>query len=503
MTQRSEGVRKLRTVLFTDIVGSTDMAAQLGDRRWRALVGRHHQVIRRELKRHHGREIDTAGDGFFATFERPTDALRCAAASVASVHGIGLRIRAGLHTGEVETSGREATGIAVHIGARLLALAGAEEVLVSGTVRDLVAGSGETFEDRGSHELKGVPGEWRVWALVLPPLDESVVATTEEDARASAIGRRRAALTGAAALVLLAILAVAAVIWAQPRADPIVTGADSAVAIAAGDGRTVAGFATGRAPAAVEVVDGSVWVANVGSGTITRLQGDTTSTFGQVGSQPTGLAAATGLVWVADRFSDQVTLLSAIDGSLQEQLTLHAGALAAGHGSMWATDGLRDVVHRLDPGTGAELALIELEPGSGVSDIAVTDDAVWIASSLSEEVSSLEPRTGAAGAPISVPDVERISADGADLWAVSPAVDVATRIDTGTARIAVRADVCDTPVAVATVEREGGAWIACSADQALWHVDHAGTVDRRIALDAVPSDLAIDGDRVWVTLRED
>src|SRR3989304_2070025 len=124
MVGRPETRRLFRTVLFTDIVGSTEMAAQLGDRRWRKTVARHNATVRRELRRHHGREIDTAGDGFFAPFESPTDAVRCAASVLAAVHGLGLRIRAGIHTGEVEPAGDKVGGIAVHIGARLLAMAG-------------------------------------------------------------------------------------------------------------------------------------------------------------------------------------------------------------------------------------------------------------------------------------------------------------------------------------------------------------------------------------------
>lgn len=156
--------RMLATVLFTDIVGSTERAADLGDRRWRELLERHRGVIRRELSRFRGREIETTGDGFLALFDGPARAIRFAAASVGAVRALGLEIRAGVHTGEVEMMGANVGGIAVHIGARVAALAGPGEVLVSSTVKDLVAGSGIAFDDRGAHTLKGVPGEWRVFA---------------------------------------------------------------------------------------------------------------------------------------------------------------------------------------------------------------------------------------------------------------------------------------------------------------------------------------------------
>ena len=155
----------LATLLFTDIVGSTERAAELGDRGWRELLERHHALVRREVGRLRGEEKDTAGDGFFATFDGPARAIRCAQAVVDGVRELGLDVRAGVHTGECELHDAKVAGIAVSIGARVAALAGPGEVLVSQTVKDLVAGSGLEFGDRGAHLLKGVPGEWRVYAV--------------------------------------------------------------------------------------------------------------------------------------------------------------------------------------------------------------------------------------------------------------------------------------------------------------------------------------------------
>ena len=157
--------RVLATVLFTDVVGSTELATRLGDRAWRDLLARHHAAVRRELDRWRGREVDTAGDGFLATFDGPARAIRCAVAAVESVRGLGMQIRAGVHTGEVEVANGDLRGIAVHIGARVSTLAGPNEVLVSRTVADLVAGSGIVLAERGEHELKGVPGTWLVYAV--------------------------------------------------------------------------------------------------------------------------------------------------------------------------------------------------------------------------------------------------------------------------------------------------------------------------------------------------
>jgi class 3 adenylate cyclase len=157
--------RSLATVLFTDIVGSTQQAGQLGDRRWRYLLDEHHARIRRQLDRFRGTEVDTAGDGFFATFDGPARAIRCACAMRDAVREIGIEIRAGLHTGEVEFRGAAASGLAVHLGARVAALAQAGEILVTSTVQMLVLGSGISFADRGLHRLKGIPGQWQLFAV--------------------------------------------------------------------------------------------------------------------------------------------------------------------------------------------------------------------------------------------------------------------------------------------------------------------------------------------------
>ncbi len=157
----------LATLLFTDIVGSTERAAELGDRAWRELLERHHALIRRELSRFRGEEEDTAGDGFFATFDGPARAIRCAQALIEGVRELGLEIRAGVHTGECELHDGKPSGIAVSIGARAAAEAAAGEILVTSTVRDLVAGTGLAFEDRGDHELKGIPGSRHLYVAVV------------------------------------------------------------------------------------------------------------------------------------------------------------------------------------------------------------------------------------------------------------------------------------------------------------------------------------------------
>ena len=174
--------RILTTVMFSDIVASTERAAALGDARWRELLGRHDELTRAELERHRGREVKTMGDGFLATFDGPARAIRCARTIADKVGALDIELRAGLHTGECELVGEDIGGLAVNIGARIGGLAGPDEVLVSSTVKDLVVGSGISFSDRGPHELKGVPDEWRLFAVdqVEAPLGTQPVPDTRE-----------------------------------------------------------------------------------------------------------------------------------------------------------------------------------------------------------------------------------------------------------------------------------------------------------------------------------
>jgi class 3 adenylate cyclase len=191
--------RVLATVLFTDIVGSTERAAQLGDSAWRAVLQEHDELVRGQLAAHGGRELKQMGDGFLATFDRPARAVHCATKITSEATELGISVRAGLHTGECEQRGDDMAGLAVHIGARIGALAGPGEVLVSGTLRDLVLGSGIEFSDRGVHALKGVPGDWSVFAVTdttppAPLIDDRHATVSVADRTILAAGRRAPAL---------------------------------------------------------------------------------------------------------------------------------------------------------------------------------------------------------------------------------------------------------------------------------------------------------------------
>jgi class 3 adenylate cyclase/tetratricopeptide (TPR) repeat protein len=268
--------RSLATVLFTDIVGSTERAAQLGDEGWRNLLDRHHALVRRWLKRFAGREIKTAGDGFLVVFDSPARALACADAIRNAVRELGLEIRCGLHIGEIETKDGDVGGLAVHIGSRVAALAGRGEVFVSSTVCDAEAGSGFEFEDRGRHELKGVPGQWRIHALVRVPEEARVALLETAPAGATRRGFWSRVRSSRLIQALLIYAAVSWVVlqmtgmfidrmglpdWALPAAilllviGLVVIGATAWVQSSP---RTVARAATGRLPRARAVDIGGI-----------------------------------------------------------------------------------------------------------------------------------------------------------------------------------------------------------------------------------------------------
>jgi class 3 adenylate cyclase len=264
------GSTVLVTVLFTDIVGSTEIAAEVGDRRWRDLVQRHHAAVRRELKRSGGRELDTAGDGFFASFERPAEAIRCACAISDEVRELGLEIRAGLHLGEAEVLENKVGGIAVNVGARVMGVAKGGEVLVSSTLRDAVAGSGFAFADHGSHRLKGIDGEWRLYEVTaLDGVRRSLPLSTEESrtrrefTEAVPVHRRRdRILAGVAGGLVVALVAAGILTNALgaddggPGAEPGLTAAErSLVTVVPGGLRGTCERAAVSLPDAVASID--------------------------------------------------------------------------------------------------------------------------------------------------------------------------------------------------------------------------------------------------------
>jgi hypothetical protein len=411
-----------------------------------------------------------------------------------------------VHTGEVEVTGAKYGGIAVHIGARLLALAGPQQVLVSSTVRDLVTGSGHAFDDHGVHELKGVPGEWRVYSLALPRFEEGVPLVGVDDEELRAVAARRQRVVVAALVVVIAVLVAAlggAYLIASRPASPA-RGPNTLAVFDPSTTDAVRGLTVDPGPSDVAVGDGSYWTTNIDAGTVSRVDSATgeVNSFANVGSRPSAVTLTPGRVWVSDRYSSRVTVLDRQLGTLLSSLPLHASAMAAGDGQLWISDDIGDRVMRLDPASGAQVSVVELSHPAGPTGLALAGGSLWIAAPRSGNILRLDPATGAfADAGLGLADVRSVASLGDDLWLASPTIDRVARVDLTSGRIAVSADVCDTPVDIAPTPT--GAWLVCAVERELWRIDRAGSVVVEIELDAVPTAVAVDGERAVVTLRAD
>ena len=408
--------RRVATVLFIDIVGSTALATELGDAHWRMVLARFRQVVRRELKRSRGREQDTAGDSFYATFAEPAQALRAAATLSAAVQEIGLDVRAGLHTGECEEIDGKLTGIAVHIGARVMAIAGAAEVLATRTTRDLVVGSGAGFEEAGTHELKGVEGEWLLYRLVsieerLPsPLEPAVAAQRLAEVVGARQRRRRWPLVAAAAVVVAGAVAGVS-FWAFGGSSD--GAAASLLRIDPSTGRVVSTVRDDQigcgCGANLWVVDGTLWERGGSDGrTIavrTLASGALRRTF-RLPADAADFAIGAGAVWVArnaivlggpnagERVA-QVDRLDELSGrrvaTIRLPGDLGTGSIAVGDGAVWVLEGDATLL-RIDPATNK--VTDRFATGAIETQILIPADSyVWICECVDHAVLRIDPRT--------------------------------------------------------------------------------------------------------------
>ncbi len=506
--------RDLRTILFTDIVGSTERAVELGDRRWREVVAAHHAIVRRELRAHGGREVDTSGDGFFVTFERPAEALACAVAISTAVHRrLGLAVRAGIHTGEVERIGEKRSGIAVHIAARIMAAAAPGEVLVSSTVRDLVSGSEARFDDRGMHHLKGVPEPWHLYALIDEP--RAVEAGPEETTGARA-GRSR---TGVLAVILAfaAAGAVAAFLIGRgaflPAAPAASTGTTPAPSLPNGpntlvalapDGRLVQGAPIGAGPRSLGLGGGLVWVASLDAGTVSRVDqaSGRVDTMGGVGRPAVVAVDPEGIAWVADPFGNTVVALQTRGPPLVTLTHTHAVAMAVGYGSLWMADDVCDRLIRVDLASRAPSATIELPPSSGPNAVAVAAGSVWVTGGRTKALYRIDPAANRVmGLPTALIDPPTsAAASEAAIWIASETTNHVSRISTADAQLAGTFEVGLQPSGLAAAT--SGAWVACGASRQLWRLDNTGSAVQRVDVAAQPEAIALDGARLWVALGD-
>jgi DNA-binding beta-propeller fold protein YncE len=512
-------------VLFTDIVDSTAVAEELGDQRWKSLLDRHNRMVRGELKRFGGRELDTAGDGFFASFREPAPAISCACAATEVVRELGIEIRAGVHFGECERVGKKLTGITVVVGARIAALGDPGDVLVSSTAAELARGAGFGFEDRGTHILKGVEGESHVFGVSsadghqrAPP-----AAANEAKARREAVvageARRRwwaPIVTAVAGLALLAVAGLAVLLTRGGELD--IPGPDTVARIDPSRNAFDRVLAVGSHayPQGIAFGAGKLWVVNVTTKTLLEL--DPASGEGRVlgmPSTPTGVAFEGGRVWLTFGFlSDErrVSLLDPEDPTVLEAapFSVPDGSypITAGAGSVWIADPLGSTVTRYDPVT-EERASLPLQADSGPVDVRVSSGShgpVWVAAGREPSVSLIDAahpaRPKSFGTGGDVPTALAVAPDGS-AWVASEQSDSVLAITpAGMIRVhEVLGARCDGPTGIAATGN--AVWVSCAKSRRVVRLDASdGSFVTELPVGGAPGAMTVDEDgALWVTVQ--
>ena len=538
--QRDGSGRFLTTILFVDIVGSTELAATVGDAAWRGLLGRYYAAVRDRLRRFGGRQIDTAGDGLFASFDAPADAITCALAIRDTATELGFAIRAGLHMGEVQTIEGKVGGIAVHIGARIAAVAGPGEVLVSGTVKDLVQGSGLRFEERGERELKGVPGRWSLFAAAPPAEDAAVpVGAAPSPTERRTVGPRasvgdglyrllprsrvaRGILVAAVAIVLVAITGdlflaggngvpspspVAQVSPTASLVPSVAVGANSLGRLDPVSGTVGSDVAVGALPSGIAVAsDGSIWVTNTTAGTVSRLDptgSRVIQTVEGAGPSPTGIAAGADAIWVAESGGQKVARISPATNTVVKEYPVGngpSGVAVDTAGQVWVTDRLDGTLVRLDPDSGHVTPYaIGLTP----MDVAVGAGAVWVSDYDKGAVVRVDPRDGSVLARVNVGNgASAIAASDAAVWVANRLDGTVSHIDPLTNSVVGAPAVGAEPTGVAIAQ--DAVWVAVASTSELVEIDpRSSAIVRRIPLGASPQAVAMAGSQplftAWTT----
>jgi class 3 adenylate cyclase/sugar lactone lactonase YvrE len=513
--------RVLAAVLFTDIVDSTSIAEQLGDRGWRALVSRHHAVVRRALKQHGGKELDTAGDGFFASFPDPGSAVRCACSVSDQLRDLGVAMRGGVHFGECEPADGKLSGINVVVGARLMSLAGPGEVLVSSTVAELTRGAGFGLDDRGTKTLKGVEQPWQVFAvssvddvprLAPMPAEEASAARAGAAAQAGVASTRRRWRVTAGAAGVVVLVGVAG--WFLTHRAPLVPTGDT-VARLSSDGSgfdQAVAVQTGGLPQAVAADAAYVWVVDVSSQTVTQITTDGANAR-VIGTPagPTDVAVVGTDAWVTYGFSPdaqrQVDVVPPDGGIQPADVVVPDGTtpISSVNGVVWLAAQRAAQVTRYDTVVGSS-ATVQLPDDSGPVAIAATSDlsTAWVAAGRRNEVYRVTVKSGK-GAVSTVstgsaaPTAIAVAPDGTVWVAAQDSDTVLALTKNGDSRL--RLDLgsqCDAPTdLVATSDR---VVVACGGSQTVISLDPtSGSIVSRADVAGVPVSVSSEpSGTVWV-----
>ena len=515
MTGPRGPARFLTTVLFTDIVGSTDHAAELGDHAFHELIQLHHGIVRAALKRHGGRELDTAGDGFFAVFDAPAAAVDCALEVAASVREqLGIEIRAGLHVGEVQQSGPKVSGIAVVIGSRIMSGAGPSEVLVSGTVRDMTAGSGLTFDDRGVRELKGVPGTWPIYAVARAgeAAPQHAAGAAGASRRAAAVRRaqdrpiweRRPRLVAGISVFLALVVGLSGLfVWSPWRPPALAAVAENSIGVIDVDRAEVIGAVrVGSRPGGIAVGEGSAWVTNTGADTVSQIDLGTRAVVNtiEVGRGPAGIAAGDGSIWVANSGDRTVSQVNVVTGREVASIAVGNGptAIAFGGDAVWVANTTDSTIVRLDPDSGEVGEPIGV--AAGPIALAVDDSGVWVVSQDGGAVTHIDPASGATiDAPILLNSrPTALAVGGGSVW-VAGSDGTVTGIDRESGRVTDTLDVGGSLSSIVVTDRS---IFVADLEGAVYEVDAATPRSpRRITIENAAQALAVVEGQVWVATR--
>jgi YVTN family beta-propeller protein len=491
--------------MFTDIVGSTELAAKLGDRGWKALVARHNSVVRRELKRFAGRELDTAGDGFFVMFERPAQAIDCAWAVIDALRPLDIQIRAAVHMGEVEVMGGKVGGIAVHAASRVLSLAKPGHIYVTGIVRDVVAGSDIRFTDEGVHELRGVPGEWRLFAVEEAAVDGALPVEAMPEPEAA---RRSWApvLVALGVGAVLTAIGIAFVLASSGSAPPVVPHANGVLRIDPAGNRFVA-LVDIDDPTAMAVDGQAVWVLSLRGRTATRID-QATGTTAHVGlpAAPTGIAVGDGGLWITTGFGGieggGVLRIGLANRTIETRIALGdgVGAIAIGDGTAWVANRVRNVVSRIDLTTRAVGG--EIEVGEQPEAIAIGEGSVWVANAIDRTIWRIDPASMSRTTVLTLADAPYDLALGfGRLWVTSSLGNSVTVIDVATNTLQRTLAMPGTPRGIAA--GSDAMWVAITSGQVVRIDPQDPEAFDQLDIAGAPEDVVVGDDgTVWVSIRE-